>query len=216
MSSQPVRLSRYEQFRQGIFSEPEDIQIFVTELDRYKERVDDDDDDDDFDHKRFIKIAEIEKKIAKAMADYIKSFGKKSPIKIEEDNHVSGHNKPFEQALTKITITKPKNIVEKYVDDSLKRLKDNHHSKIPGTLEDAGFTWHALTKNISNAAGGIAGPTKATITFELDMRNLLSPTTSGGGRRSFRKNYKKVKSAKRGSSAKRVSRSGTRKYRNRK
>ena len=210
-----TQLGLKDRFLKGIFFRPEDFQIFKTKLDVYKETTSTDPHNPNriqgwgYDKKRFSKIGEIEKEIAKAIDRYLKYYKKDSPITFENDT-ISGNDAPIEKALTKITITKDNNIVE-YTGEELQKLKKRSHniSVSSSGIVDHGFTWSKLTSTIPNG-GGIAGSEKATLTFELDMSKLLS--TSSGGRRSFRKNYKKVKSSKRGRSMKRyVSKSRSRK-----
>ena len=212
-----TQLGLFDRFSKGIFIRPKDFQIFETNLNVYKETTSPDPDNPnriqgwDYDENRRSKIGEIEKKIAKAIDSYLKSYNKDSPITFEKDNTISGNDAPIEKALTKITITKPNNVKE-YTGVELQELKNRSHDIIQrsGVNVDKGFTWSELTTSISNKDGGIAGSEKATLTFELDMSKLRS--TSSGGRRSFRKNYKKVKSSKRGRSMKRyVSKSRSRK-----
>jgi hypothetical protein len=195
----PTQLGFLGRIGKGIFIKPKDSQIFETNLDHYKETSSENPDTGTrwwgYDYKRFSKIGEIKKKIAKAINNYLKSYNKVSPITFENDT-ISGINEPFEKALTKITITNPNNVVTEYTDQQLQELKNKYTT-------DNYFSWFKLTKDISHKDGGFVGTQKAKLTFELDMSKLLSP--SSGGRRSFRKNYKKVKSAKRGRSAKRAS-----------
>ena len=213
-----TQLSRKDMFLKGIFFRPEDFQIFKTKLDVYKETTSTDPNNPNriqgwgYDKKRISKIGEIEKEIAKAIDRYLKSYNKDSPITFNKDS-ISGSDALIEKALTKITITKPNNIVE-YTGKELQELKNNSHesSASASGIVHHGFTWSELTGTIPYG-GGIVGSEKATLTFELDMSKLLS--TSSGGRRSFRKNYKKVKSSKRGRSMKRYV-SKSRKSRSRK
>jgi hypothetical protein len=214
-----TQLGFFDRFSKGIFFRPKDFQIFKTNLNVYKETTSTDPANPkiiqgwNFDKNRRSKISEIEKKIAKAIESYLKSYNKVSPITFEKDNTISGNDAPIEKALTKITITKPNNIVKEYTGDELQELKNRSHDIIqrPSGNVDKGFTWSELTTSISHKDGGIAGSEKATLTFELDMSKLLS--TSSGGRRSFRK---KVKSSKRVKTAKRSRSVKSRKYRNRK
>jgi hypothetical protein len=216
-----TQLDFIDRFRKGIFFRPKEFQIFKTNLNVYKETTSTDPDNPNriqgwgYDNNRRSKISEIEKKIAKAIDSYLKSYNKDSPITFENDTTISGNDAPIEKALTKITITKPNNIVKEYTGDELQELKNRSHDISQSYRGDVdnGFTWSELTTSISNKDGGIAGSEKATLTFDLDMSKLLS--TSSGGRRSFRKNYKKVKSSKRGRSMKRYV-SKSRKSRSRK
>lgn len=211
-----TQLGLRDRFLKGIFFRPEDFQIFKTKLDVYKETTSTDPANPNrkqglgYDKNRFSKIGEIEKEIAKAIDRYLKSYNKDSPITFKNDS-ISGSDALIEKALTKITITKSNNIVNEYTGEELQKLKNRSHniSVSSSGIVDHGFTWYELTSTIPNG-GGIAGSEQATLTFELDMSKLLS--TSSGGRRSFRKNYKKVKSSKRGRSMKRyVSKSRSRK-----
>ena len=156
-----------------------------------------------YDYERFSKIKEIEKKIADAINNYLKSYSKTSPITIKND-HISGMNELFEKALNSITITKPDMSKKVYQGEELQQFKPDRVHYDDGSH----ISWHSLTKDISHKSGGFVGPTKATLTYELYMSRLVQSTSDGGRRRSSRKIVRKM--------SKRNSRAKSRNYRSRK
>ena len=205
----PQQLGFLGRVGKGIFIKPTDSQIFETNLDDYKESSMEDPYNTKkkhwfgYDSERFSKIKEIEKKIANAINNYLKSYSKTSPITFKNDN-ISGMDEPFVKALKSITITKPNMSKTLYQDEELQQLK----TKIVHLNENTPISWHSLTRDISHKTGGFVGPNRAKLTFELDMSRLVQSTSDGGRRRSSRNIVRKM--------SKRNSRAKSRNYRSRK
>lgn len=227
-------LSWFGRLGKGIFTKPKTEQEFKIELDEFKEATfkglyDTTETGTGADRNRKYKLREFKKNIAEAIKAYLIFNKKDSPIKIEKDKDYGGYDikgldKLFEQALTKITITKPNGEVKTYEDEDLqKEILDKHH--ISFNNEDKGFRVSELLDRMYSIKNGsvqskIVDAGKATLIFTFDMTKLLSPSpnlnpTGAGRRRSSHKIVRKTfKHSKRHSMSK--SRKSSRKYRNRK
>jgi len=217
----------------GIYTKPKNEQEFKIELDEFKEAKftslhDTTETGTGVDRKRKDKLRELKKNIAEAIKAYLIFNKKDSPVEIKKNDYggydIEGLDKLFEQALTKITITKPNGAVNTYKDEDLKtEILDKHH--ISFNNEDKGFRVSELLDRMCSIKDGsvqsiLVDAGKATLIFTFDMTKLLSPSsipnsTGAGHRRSSHKIVRKTfKHSKRHSRSK--SRKSSRKYRNRK